>query len=64
MDSDYDAMRWDQQDAPLTLAFVQEMIARFEAEKRIHRKYAYKIMLTAKNLFEIHGYRKNCCLVD
>lgn len=52
VDTDYDAMRWDDNGTPLTLEFVQDMMKRFETEKRIHRKYVYKVMLAAKTFFE------------
>jgi serine/threonine-protein phosphatase 5 len=58
VDAEYDGVRWDD-DEPISLAFVQDMMERFEAQKKIHRKYAYKLMLCVKTLFE-----KSQSLVD
>lgn len=47
----YDGMRWEDNEA-MTVAFVEDMVQRFERQKRVHRKYAYRILLTAKQLFD------------
>lgn len=47
----YDGCRWED-DAPLTLEFVKDMMDRFEKEKKIHKRYAYRILLEVKKMFE------------
>lgn len=35
----------------MTLEFIEDMIERFKNGKKIHRKYAYQIILKAKDIF-------------
>ncbi|KAL7747963.1 Palmitoyl-protein thioesterase 1 [Sorochytrium milnesiophthora] len=36
----------------MTAEFVEQMVEHFRKEKRLHRKYAYKILLAARTMFE------------
>jgi serine/threonine-protein phosphatase 5 len=48
----YDGMRWDgDDDEPLTLEFVMDLVERFEKQKRIHRRYLGKLLKRAKQIF-------------
>ena len=38
-------------DGKVDIAFVKELIQWFKQEKRLHQRYAYELMLLAKNLF-------------
>lgn len=40
------------QDGRVTLEFMKELMETFKAGRKLHRKYAYKILLDAKALFE------------
>lgn len=51
VEDSYDGQRWED-DGPVTLEFVNDMINRFENQKTIHRKYAYKLMSACKKIFE------------
>lgn len=35
----------------MTLEFIEDMIERFKTGKKIHKKYAYQIVLKAKEIF-------------
>lgn len=50
VEEDYDGPRWE--DGPITVAFVEGMLERFKDDKRIHKKYLYKIVLQAHQLHE------------
>eukprot|EP00158_Paraphelidium_tribonemae_P004415 Partr_v1_DN26742_c1_g1_i3_m8493 putative serine threonineprotein phosphatase len=51
VEESYDGMRWAD-NAELTLEWIMDMISRFEKQKKIHRKYAYRIMVLAKDIFD------------
>lgn len=48
LDKDYKGATWEGEDAPLTLEFVQDMIQLFLDQKKLPRKYAYKLLLRVK----------------
>jgi len=50
VEEDYDGLRWE--DGPMTEAFIEDMLERFKNDKRIHKKYLYKIVLQAHGLHE------------
>ena len=41
MESDYSGPRWDE--GELSAEFMNELLEWFRKEKRLHRKYAYKV---------------------
>ncbi len=47
--NDYDGVRWDD-DSPITLAFVENMVDRFMDGKTIHNKYSYKLLVSILGL--------------
>jgi len=51
-DEDYTGPRWDE--GEITLEFVEGMVTRFQEDKRLHNKYAYKIL--AANLGQMKAY--------
>lgn len=48
VEPDYDGVRLEKD---MTLEFIEDMIERFKNGKKIHRKYAYQIVLKAKDIF-------------
>lgn len=52
VDASYDGPRWEDDQAEITEEFVMQMISMFERQGSIHRKYAYKILLAVKQLFD------------
>lgn len=50
IDENYDGPRLDENNN-VTLEFIEELIEHFKKEKKVHRKYAYKIILDARELF-------------
>ncbi|KAL0637138.1 Palmitoyl-protein thioesterase 1 [Maublancomyces gigas] len=48
VESDYDGVRLEKE---MTLEFIEDMIERFKTGKKIHKKYAYQIVLKAKEIF-------------
>lgn len=51
IESDYTGPRLPE-DGQVTLDFMTEIIESFKRQKKLHRKYAYKIVMDAKTLFE------------
>jgi serine/threonine-protein phosphatase 5 len=43
VEDSYDGMRWND-DEPLTIDWIKDMVDRFEKQKKIHRKYVYKVI--------------------
>ena len=43
VEPDYDGMLWNVETDPISDAFIQDMTQRFRDQKKIHRKYAYKV---------------------
>ena len=52
VDDSYDGVRWEAVDSSISLEFVQGMIDMFEQQKKLHRKYVYMILRSAKQTFE------------
>ncbi|KAI3650248.1 hypothetical protein MP228_004835 [Amoeboaphelidium protococcarum] len=50
VEDSYDGVKWDEGD--VTPAFVRDLVTRFEKEKRIHKKYALKMMLKALDILK------------
>lgn len=48
VEPEYDGVRLG---GEMTLEFVEDMIQRFKNGKKIHRKYAYQIVMKAKEIF-------------
>lgn len=48
IEPDYDGARLEKD---MTLEFIEDMIERFKNGKKIHKKYAYQIVLKAKEIF-------------
>lgn len=46
----YEGMKWED-DQLISLDFINDMIQKFEKQKKLHRKYALRIMLSVKKLF-------------
>lgn len=51
VESDYSGPRLPD-DGGVTLGFMTEVMESFKSQKKLHRKYAYKIVMDAKTLFE------------
>ncbi len=47
VDADYDGVRLEQE---MTPEFIQDMIERFKNGKKIHKKYAYQIVIAVKKI--------------
>lgn len=48
VDDSYDGARLDNE---MTLGFIEDMMERFKKGKKLHKKYAYQIVLKAKEIF-------------
>jgi serine/threonine-protein phosphatase 5 len=48
VESDYDGVRLEND---MTKEFIEDMIQRFKTGKKIHKKYAYQIIIKAKEIF-------------
>jgi serine/threonine-protein phosphatase 5 len=48
IESDYDGLPLEDE---MTKEFVEDMIDRFKRGKKIHKKYAYQIVMKAKQIF-------------
>jgi serine/threonine-protein phosphatase 5 len=51
VEPEYDGMQWPD-NGSISLEFIMNMIERFRNQKLIHRKFAYKIMVAAKEIFQ------------
>lgn len=51
VDSDYSGPRFGDDGQPITLEFVKEMMEHLRLQRKLHRKYALRIMVAAKDLF-------------
>lgn len=48
MEKEYDGVRLGKE---MTQEFIDDMIERFKAGKKLHKKYAYQIVMMAKEVF-------------
>ncbi len=50
VDDSYDGVRLEDSGGSMTPEFIDDMISRFKAGKRIHRKYVFRIILAVKEI--------------
>lgn len=48
MEPEYDGVRFEKE---MTQEFIDDMIKRFKDGKKLHRKYAYQVVMQAKEVF-------------
>lgn len=48
----------------MTLEFIEDMIERFKNGKKIHKKYAYQIVLKAKEIFYVEPTMPEVTIIE